>query len=31
MEIDVLVHAIGEPEYPTTHIETPYSDDVMYL
>lgn len=31
MELDVLVHPIGEPEYPTTHLETPSFDHVLYL
>lgn len=31
MELDVVVHPIGEPEYPTTHLETPDFDHVLYL
>lgn len=31
MELDVLVHPIGEPEYPTTHLEIPNFDHVLYL
>lgn len=31
MELDVVVHSIGEPEYPTTHLETPDLDHVLYL
>jgi hypothetical protein len=31
MELDVLVHPIGEPEYPTTHLEIPDFDHALYL
>jgi len=31
MELNVLVYPIEEPEYPTTHLETPDSDHVLYL